>query len=32
MGADFRNNILEVEPGVRVQLQIWDVTGNDVFW
>ncbi len=32
MGADFRNHILEVEPGVRVQLQIWDTTGNETFW
>uniref|UniRef100_A0A671RZC6 Small monomeric GTPase n=1 Tax=Sinocyclocheilus anshuiensis TaxID=1608454 RepID=A0A671RZC6_9TELE len=29
MGADFRNHILEVEPSVRVQLQIWDTTGNE---
>uniref|UniRef100_A0A673FMD9 Uncharacterized protein n=1 Tax=Sinocyclocheilus rhinocerous TaxID=307959 RepID=A0A673FMD9_9TELE len=32
IGVDFCNHILEVEPGVRVQLQIWDTTGHEAFW
>ncbi|KAK7147085.1 hypothetical protein R3I94_009815 [Phoxinus phoxinus] len=32
IGVDFCNHILEVEPGVRVNLQIFDTAGHESFW
>ncbi|XP_059364762.1 ras-related protein Rab-39B-like [Carassius carassius] len=32
IGASCCDHILEVEPGVRVQLQIWDRNGHKSFW
>ncbi|XDV40563.1 hypothetical protein PO909_009621 [Leuciscus waleckii] len=32
IGVDFSVHILEVEPGVRVNLQIFDTAGHESFW
>lgn len=32
IGMSLCNHILEVEPGVRVNLQIWDTAGHESFW
>ncbi|XP_048007809.1 ras-related protein Rab-39A-like [Megalobrama amblycephala] len=32
IGMSFCSHILEVEPGVRVNLQIWDTPGHESFW
>ncbi|KAL0171683.1 hypothetical protein M9458_031994, partial [Cirrhinus mrigala] len=32
VGVDFSDQIVEVEPGVTVQLQIVDTAGHESFW
>lgn len=32
IGMSFRNHILEMEPGVRVALDIYDTAGHESFW
>jgi Ras-related protein Rab-39B len=31
VGVDFYARIIEIKPGVRIKLQIWD-TGSQLFW